>query len=180
MGSTRPSASVRAEDVQRTHLLHFPALPHTNNEIAPKIQGSKQWVPLVAGGAGGVTAALLTAPLDVLRTRLQSELYHRPILPTFSYFSHSYSQSGSGLAARTRSPTTHIHETLSLLLAIHRLEGPRALFKGVIPLIAGLGPSSALKFWTYNSVKRGLEGRGVQGAWLHAVSAAVAGGVWRD
>jgi hypothetical protein len=50
MGSTRPSASVRDEDVQRTHLLRFPALPNTNNEAASKIQGSKQWVPLVAGG----------------------------------------------------------------------------------------------------------------------------------
>ncbi|OBT75565.1 hypothetical protein VF21_05849 [Pseudogymnoascus sp. 05NY08] len=152
MGSTRPSSSVRVEDVQRTHLLQFPALPHTNNKTASKIQGSKQWVPLVAGGAGGVTAALLTAPLDVLRTRLQSEFYRRPALPTFSYFSPS--SSGSVIAGRAFSPTHHIRETLGLLRAIHRIEGPRALFKGVHPLIAGLGPSSALKFWTYNSVKR--------------------------
>ncbi|OBT92960.1 hypothetical protein VE01_08628 [Pseudogymnoascus verrucosus] len=176
MSSTRPPASVRAEDVQRTHLVQFPPLPHTNSKTASKVQGSKQWVPLVAGGAGGVTAALLTAPLDVLRTRLQSEFYRRPALPPFSYFSPSTS-SGRGIASRTLSPTTHIRETLRLLLAIHRLEGPRALFKGVLPLIAGLGPSSALKFWTYNSVKRGLENHGVQGAWLHAISAAVAGGV---
>lgn len=50
MGSTRPSTSVRDEDVERTHLLQFPALALTNNGTAPKIQGSKQWVPLVAGG----------------------------------------------------------------------------------------------------------------------------------
>ncbi|ELR04922.1 hypothetical protein VC83_02810 [Pseudogymnoascus destructans] len=161
MGSTRPSPSG-----QRTHLLQFPALPRTNNETVSKIQGSKQWVPLVAGGAGGVTSAILTAPLDVLRTRLQSEFYRRP---AFS--------GGSGLPARSLSPTRHTHETLRLLRDIHRLEGPRALFKGAIPLIAGLGPSSALKFWTYNSAKRGLERRGVQGGWLHAISAAVAGGV---
>ncbi|OBT44530.1 hypothetical protein VE00_04915 [Pseudogymnoascus sp. WSF 3629] len=175
MGSTRPSASVRDEDVQRTHLLRFPALPNTNNEAASKIQGSKQWVPLVAGGAGGVIAALLTAPLDVLRTRLQSEFYRRPSLSTFSYFSPS--SSGGGISARTLSPTHHIRETIHLLQAIHHLEGPRALFKGVIPLIAGLGPSSALKFWTYNSIKLVLEQHGVQGGWLHAISAAVGGGV---
>lgn len=122
--------------------------------------------------AGGVTAALLTAPLDVIRTRLQSEFYRRPALSSFSYFSTS----GGSVAIRTLSPTQHIHETLRLLGAIYRIEGPRALFKGVGPLVAGLGPSSALKFWTYGGAKRGLEGLGVQG-WLHATSAAVAGGV---
>ncbi|KFY76657.1 hypothetical protein V498_09534 [Pseudogymnoascus sp. VKM F-4517 (FW-2822)] len=176
MSSTRPSASVRDEDVQRTHLLRFSASPHTNNEAVSKIQGSKQWIPFVAGGAGGVTAALLTAPLDVLRTRLQSEYYRRPALFSFSHFSTS---SGGGVAVRTLSPAQHIHETLRLLGAIYRTEGPRALFKGIGPLVAGLGPSSALKFWAYGGAKRGLEGLGVKDGWLHAASAAVAGGVRR-
>ena len=75
------------------------------------------------------------------------------------------------------SPTQHIRETLRLLEAIYRVEGGRALFKGVGPLVAGLGPSSALKFWTYGGMKCGLEGLGLQGGWLHAISAAMAGGV---
>ncbi|KFY83295.1 hypothetical protein V500_10105 [Pseudogymnoascus sp. VKM F-4518 (FW-2643)] len=83
MAGTRPPASVRAEDVQRTHLLHLSASPRTNHEATSTLQGSKQWVPFVAGGAGGVTAALLTAPLDVLRTRLQSEFYRRPASITY-------------------------------------------------------------------------------------------------
>ena len=49
MAGTRPPASGRAEDVQRTHL-HLSASPRTNHEATSTIQGSKQWVPFVAGG----------------------------------------------------------------------------------------------------------------------------------
>lgn len=80
------------------------------------------------------------------------------------------------ISPRTLNPAHHIRSTLHLLTTIHHLEGSRALFKGLIPLTAGLGPSSALKFWTYGFTKRGLEGLGVQGGWLHGMSAAVAGG----
>ncbi|KFX90381.1 hypothetical protein V490_06483, partial [Pseudogymnoascus sp. VKM F-3557] len=176
MSNTRPSTSAHARDIQRTQIIRLSALPCINDEAISKPQESKKWISLVAGGAGGVTAALLTAPLDVLRTRLQSEFYLPPTSSAFhSYFSPP---STSILAApRTLSPIHHIRATIQLLVSIHRLEGARALFKGVGPLVAGLGPSSALKFWTYGAVKGGLEKRGVQGGWLHGVSAAVAGGV---
>ena len=36
---------------------------------------SKTWVPFVAGAVGGMSGAVLTAPLDVLKTRLQSDFY---------------------------------------------------------------------------------------------------------
>ncbi|KFZ04534.1 hypothetical protein V502_10078, partial [Pseudogymnoascus sp. VKM F-4520 (FW-2644)] len=147
MAGTRPPASVRAEDVQRTHLLRLSAPTRNNIDNASTLQGSKQWV-----SAGGVTAALLTAPLDVLRTRLQSEFYRRPT-PSTVYFS-----TPGVPAPRTISPARHIRETLQLLGSIHRTEGPRALFRGLGPLVACLGPSSALKFWTYRGVKRSLEG----------------------
>ena len=36
---------------------------------------SKTWVPFLAGAVGGMSGAVLTAPLDVLKTRLQSDFY---------------------------------------------------------------------------------------------------------
>jgi solute carrier family 25, member 33/36 len=36
---------------------------------------SKSWVPFVAGAIGGMSGACLTAPLDVVKTRLQSDFY---------------------------------------------------------------------------------------------------------
>ncbi|KFY06303.1 hypothetical protein V491_08720, partial [Pseudogymnoascus sp. VKM F-3775] len=108
MSNTSPTASARPEAVDGTQILRF---------STSTLQGSKQWVPLVAGGAGGVTAAILTAPLDVLRTRLQSEFYRHPAPSSFSYFSPS--SSSITVSPHTLNPARHIRSTLNLLTTIH-------------------------------------------------------------
>ncbi|KAG0587632.1 hypothetical protein KC19_2G179000 [Ceratodon purpureus] len=79
---------------------------------------------LVAGGGAGITAASLTYPLDLVRTRLAAqtkEMYYRGI--------------------------THA------LVTITRDEGFRGLYKGLGPTLMGVGPNIAINFCVYETLK---------------------------
>ncbi|EON67663.1 hypothetical protein W97_06806 [Coniosporium apollinis CBS 100218] len=135
---------------------------------------AKSWAHFIAGGLGGTAAATLTAPLDVLKTRLQSDYYQNhlaasraargvPPLHTLSLF---------------RSSLLHVRETFQILFAVPATEGWRALFKGLGPNLVGVVPARAINFYVYGNGKRVLaqtfnEGR--EAAWVHLCSAAAAG-----
>jgi len=79
---------------------------------------------LLAGGGAGITAASLTYPLDLVRTRLAAqtkEMYYRGI-------SHA-------------------------LLTITRDEGYRGLYKGMGTTLMGVGPNIAINFCVYETLK---------------------------
>ena len=125
---------------------------------------------LMYSSAGGMATALLTSPLDVLRTRLQSD-YYRSQLKSTTISSHTR-------FSLARSFIQHFSETFEILFSIHRVEGWRSLFRGLGPSLTGVVPATAIKFYAYGNCKRlypevfGLDRDATS---THALSAATAG-----
>lgn len=121
-----------------------------------------------------MTAAGLTAPLDVLKTRLQSDFYQ-------SQLRENRARMGISPHAHlspARSALLHFRETFQILFSVHKVEGWRALFKGLGPNLVGVVPARSINFYTYGNGKRIIADRfnhGEQNAWVHLCAAAAAG-----
>ena len=121
-----------------------------------------------------MTSATLTSPLDVLKTRLQSDFYQSQI---------EASRLARGIphpstVSIPRSALIHFSETFQILFTIHKIEGWRALFKGLGPNLIGVIPARAINFYTYGNGKRIISERfndGNEAAWVHLCAAATAG-----
>ncbi|KAF2212212.1 hypothetical protein CERZMDRAFT_121172 [Cercospora zeae-maydis SCOH1-5] len=123
------------------------------------------WVHFVAGGVGGTAAAIVTSPLDILKTRLQSTPYQKKVAWTGSI-------SGNSLT------TTFLPRTGQILIQISKLEGWKALFRGLAPNLVGVLSSRAIYFGAYGNGKKVFadaffQGRDVAG--VHLISALTAG-----
>jgi solute carrier family 25 protein 33/36 len=121
-----------------------------------------------------MASATLTAPLDVLKTRLQSTFYQQHLaamraargLPPIESMSFA------------RSSLLHIRETGEILWQVPKAEGWRALFKGLGPNLIGVVPARAINFFAYGNGKRLIStnfNNGQEAAWVHLCSAATAG-----
>lgn len=121
-----------------------------------------------------MTAATLTSPLDVLKTRLQSDFYQNQI---------AASRAAKGIShisrlSVSRSAALHFSETFQILFSVHKVEGWRALFKGLGPNLIGVVPARAINFWAYGNGKRILSeqfNEGHENAVVHLCAAACAG-----
>lgn len=105
------------------------------------------WVAFTCGALGGTTAALLTSPFDVLKTRRQALLM-------------------SGRASR-------ISASIPFLLDIVKTEGSRALFAGLQPRLAKIVPACGVMIacfevwlWWRSSYRSDL----FAGDWYNAVA----------
>lgn len=132
---------------------------------------AKSWPHLVAGGFGGMTAAVLTAPLDVLKTRLQSDFYQAQLR-------EARAAAGNMRLGPLRSMQYHLNETIQILRDVHRLEGARALFKGLGPNLVGVVPARSIGFYVYGTGKRAYShwtGWDPSNPAVHLASAVTAG-----
>ncbi|QUC21822.1 uncharacterized protein UV8b_06063 [Ustilaginoidea virens] len=156
---SRETGDVIAEDVPQGQVK---ALPF-----------AKSWVHLMAGGIGGMTAATLTAPLDVLKTRLQSDMYQAQLRA--SRLAKGQVLTGLNPA---RTALYHLSDTLEILGTVYRSEGPRALFKGLGPNLIGIVPARSINFFVYGNGKRIISeywNRGQEAPWVHLLAGVAAG-----
>jgi hypothetical protein len=121
-----------------------------------------------------MTAAACTAPLDVLKTRLQSDFYQAQLAQTRAAKGISPHANLSYL----RSGLLHFRETFQILGSVHRIEGWRALFKGLGPNLVGVVPARSINFFVVGNGKRIIAdygNKGVQSDWVVFCAAALGG-----
>ncbi|KAG5942499.1 hypothetical protein E4U53_007239 [Claviceps sorghi] len=134
---------------------------------------AKSWVHMMAGGIGGMTAATLTAPLDVLKTRLQSDIYQAQLRAARL----AKGQALTGLNP-ARAALYHLTDTLEILGTVYRTEGSRALFKGLGPNLIGIIPARSINFFVYGNGKRVISeywNHGQEAPWVHLLAGVAAG-----
>uniref|UniRef100_A0A8C6XVZ5 Solute carrier family 25 member 33 n=1 Tax=Naja naja TaxID=35670 RepID=A0A8C6XVZ5_NAJNA len=126
----------------------------------------------VCGGntiLGGTAGAILTCPLEVVKTRLQSStLAPRPVcLPAVQL------QGVNGTFVRPGLPRIGFLELLRIIL---EKEGVRSLFRGLGPNLIGVAPSRAIYFAAYSGTKERLNTVLMpESKKVHMISAACAG-----
>lgn len=124
-----------------------------------------------------MTAAALTCPLDVLKTRLQSDFYQQQLQEIHRNNPLPHRTTPFSVA---RAGYRHLAETGQILASIYQHEGFRALFRGLGANLIGVVPARSINFYVYGNGKRILneqfnpEGR--ENVWsIHLAAAAAAG-----
>ncbi|KAF8438726.1 mitochondrial carrier domain-containing protein [Terfezia claveryi] len=95
------------------------------------------------GSLSGALAALITTPLDVLKTRIM--------------LSRRHLQNPETITASSTSSTPKAHSAGSILREILREEGPRALMKGWAPRVMWISIGGAVFLGAYDAARVALE-----------------------
>ncbi|XP_060864423.1 mitochondrial carrier protein Rim2 [Metopolophium dirhodum] len=143
-------------------------------------------IHLVSGGLAGTTGAVVTCPLEVVKTRLQSSSSFGATRYDYVPRIASEDSGGSRMTCKTisslqrrryntlssaggRHSSTQIltfsqcgvgsqnTKSMGLLQCLRHIvktEGPKALFKGLVPNIVGVAPSRAIYFGAYAQSKK--------------------------
>ncbi|KAF9552358.1 mitochondrial carrier [Agrocybe pediades] len=153
--------------------------PTTANDavdLSDKVRKPSPWLHFVAGGLGGMCGAIITSPLDVVKTRLQSDLFRQKHTSV-----GVLGQGGSTVMSASRPRTSLLYnfvETGYIIRDIYRQESFCALFKGLGPTLVGVIPAQAIKFFTYGNGKRFIAdefNHGQENSWVHLSAAAFSG-----
>ena len=169
MASSAPSSSqVVSAAADSVASASAPSSTSAAAPVAPR--RAKGWVHFAAGGVGGMCGAIVTSPLDVVKTRLQSDMYIQK--------KRAIQEPNVGVLRTARNLAWHFVETGHLLGEIATKEGPRALFKGLGPTLVGVIPARSINFYSYGNGKQVLAERfngGVENTFVHLSAAALAG-----
>ncbi|KAL5364564.1 mitochondrial carrier domain-containing protein [Aspergillus floccosus] len=107
------------------------AEPSPNADLSPMRR-------LICGGAAGITSVTMTYPLDIVRTRLSI-------------------QSASFAALGERHKAEKLPGMFKTMVLIYKNEGGIvALYRGIVPTVAGVAPYVGLNFMTYESIRKYL------------------------
>lgn len=156
-----------------------PVILEDSKIVQPKLEVHKTvkpWIHFLAGGIGGMAGAVVTCPFDLVKTRLQSDIYQ-----------NMYKSQAEALMMNTTRPrivnltlqaATHFKETVSIIGNVYRQEGFRSLFKGLGPNLVGVIPARSINFFTYGTTKDIYSkafNNGQEAPWIHLMAAATAG-----
>ncbi|KAI2625836.1 solute carrier family 25 member 42 [Hypoxylon sp. NC1633] len=98
---------------------------------------------LICGGIAGITSVFFTYPLDIVRTRLSIQ--------------------SASFAALANTPKDKLPGMWTTLAMMYKQEGGMAaLYRGIIPTVAGVAPYVGLNFMTYEYVRKYLTPEGDQ------------------
>uniref|UniRef100_T1GKN2 Mitochondrial carrier protein Rim2 n=1 Tax=Megaselia scalaris TaxID=36166 RepID=T1GKN2_MEGSC len=159
-------------------------------------------INLVAGGTAGTVGAIVTCPLEVVKTRLQSSTSFvlPPRIPDTTGVTNGTTESLLRPEQRRKLCTTILRKKpqpqimamphcgisstakpMSIVQCLKHIvqnEGPRALFKGLGPNLVGVAPSRAIYFCAYSQTKSKLKSLGSfspDSPIIHILSASCAG-----
>lgn len=139
-------------------------LQYTSKQINSSEPAVKPYIHFIAGGIGGMAGCVVTCPLDLVKTRLQSDAYR-------SYLTQHSHSTGEYIYHSILSP-------FKILQTVYRTEGFTALFKGLGPGLIGTVPARSINFFTYGVSKNFFSkwlNNGEENAKIHLISAATAG-----
>ncbi|XP_038074848.1 solute carrier family 25 member 36-A-like [Patiria miniata] len=128
---------------------------------------------VIAGGAGGTVGAILTCPLEVVKTRLQSSntSLRKVYIPNVNA-----GLSTTGGVTEVKGYSRQSLGVIRCLRYIVEREGPAALFRGLGPNLIGVAPSRAIYFGAYAQTKSFLNDRiEPESSLVHLLSAGFAG-----
>ncbi|KAK4077954.1 uncharacterized protein Triagg1_3648 [Trichoderma aggressivum f. europaeum] len=109
--------------------------PYLGTDLSP-------FARLVCGGLAGITSVVFTYPLDIVRTRLSIQ-------------SASFAELG------TR--PDKLPGMWATLVSMYKAEGGMsALYRGIVPTVAGVAPYVGLNFMVYESIRQALTPEGEQ------------------
>jgi solute carrier family 25 protein 33/36 len=117
--------------------------------------------------------AVVTSPFDVVKTRLQSDLFRQKYADVGAVVGDSVV-----LVRRPGGLLWHFVETAHIIRDIARDESPRALFRGLGPTLVGVIPARSINFFTYGNGKQVIANafnNGQENSYVHLCAAAIAG-----